>query len=76
MKKPKLDNLGRVVIPKPFRKELNLQEGSTLVVTLENNSVVIRPEKTTCRCCGSFVESNQNFPLCKDCVEQIKADYN
>ncbi len=76
MKKPKLDKLGRIVIPKPFRRELNMQEGSTLVVTLENNSVVIRPEKTTCKRCGSFVESNQKFPLCKDCIKELKEDNN
>lgn len=43
--KLKLDDLGRIVIPKPFRKELKLENESLVVVTLENNSVVIRPEK-------------------------------
>lgn len=56
MKKLKLDDLGRIVIPKPFRKELNLENESPVVVALENNSVVIRPEKAVCKCCGIFVE--------------------
>ncbi len=75
MKKPKIDELGRVVIPKPFREALNLEEKSEIVITLENNSVVIRPEKTVCKRCGTFVKCDHDFPLCKDCLEAIKKDY-
>lgn len=75
MKKLKLDDLGRIVIPKPFRKELNLENESPVVVALENNSVVIRPEKAVCKCCGIFVECDRDFPLCQKCVEKIKKAY-
>ncbi len=75
MKKPKVDDLGRVLIPKPIRRELNLHSESEVVITLENNSVVIRPEKTVCRRCGIFVKCDHDFPLCKACIEVIKKTY-
>ncbi len=75
MKKPKVDDLGRIVIPKPFRKELKLENETPVVITLENNSVVIRPERTVCKRCGTFVECDHDFPLCQNCVEKIKKTY-
>ena len=75
MKKATLGTNGRFVIPKSFRRELNMQDGASLVVTLEDNSVVIRQEQIVCKCCGTFVENNQEFPLCNDCIEEIKKNY-
>ena len=75
MKKTKVDALGRVLIPKPIRNKLNLKSESEVVITLENNSVVIRPEKTVCKRCGAFVKCNHDFPLCENCVEIIKKAY-
>ncbi len=75
MKKAKIDNLGRIVIPKPFRKELNLESGSTVIVTLEHNSIVICEEHVCCKRCGAIVESANEFPLCEACIETIKQIY-
>ncbi len=75
MKTVTLDKLDRIVIPKQFCKELNMKAGSPVVITLENDSVVIRPEKITCKHCGAFMESYQKFQLCKDCIEEIKKNY-
>lgn len=36
-----IDNLGRIVIPKDFRKELNIEAGSDLNVELIDNKIVI-----------------------------------
>ena len=75
MKTVTLDKLDRIVIPKQFCKELNMQAGSPVVITLENDSVVIRPEKITCKHCGCFMESYPKFQICKDCIEEIKKLY-
>ena len=75
MKKTKVDELGRVVIPRSFREELNFECGSSVLITMENNSVVIRLERSVCKKCGAFVDSDKPFPLCKNCIETIKNNY-
>lgn len=36
-----IDNLGRIVIPKEFRKELGIDSGSNLNIELTENKIVI-----------------------------------
>lgn len=38
-----IDKAGRIVLPKPLRKRLNLLPGDKLSVTLEGNSVKLEP---------------------------------
>ncbi len=75
MKKAIIDTQGRIVIPAPFRNQMKIDEGSAVFITFENNAVVVRAEKTSCRRCGSFVEGDNAFPLCKTCIEEIKKIY-
>ena len=71
MKKSRLDKVGRIVIPKPYCKELNLVTGSQLTITLENGAVVVRPDATTCRICHVVIAKNSQIPLCKDCIAKV-----
>lgn len=38
----KLDDLGRIVIPKEIRKSLKFMEGDTLELFVENNSLILK----------------------------------
>lgn len=40
--KRKLDSLGRVVIPKEFRNEMNLKNGEEVDINLLNNIITVR----------------------------------
>ena len=71
MKKTKLDKLGRIVIPKPYCKELNIITGSPLIITLEDGAVVVRPDKMTCRLCNVFIPDGSKIPLCDDCINKV-----
>ena len=71
MKKAKLDKLGRIVIPKPFCKELKLTTGSSLVITLEDGAVVVRPDDLTCRFCNVSIPTKSKIPLCNDCISKV-----
>ena len=76
MKKAKLDKLRRIVIPKPFCKELNIAEGSQLLITLEEGAVVVRPNQSTCGLCRSPIESNRSLRLCDKCIGEVLKNYN
>lgn len=39
----KIDHLGRVVIPKAYRDQLNIQEGTELQVDLVDGAITIKP---------------------------------
>ena len=41
----KLDELGRIVIPKDLRKKLNLREGDLLEMNFENGKIVLEKFK-------------------------------
>lgn len=49
----RVDDLGRVVIPKEFRRELKIKEGNALEVFTE----------------GDFICFKRYFPLCEFCNE-------
>lgn len=39
--KRKMDKLGRLVIPKEMREELNMQEGKDVDIKLESNKIIL-----------------------------------
>ncbi|MBE6701788.1 MAG: AbrB/MazE/SpoVT family DNA-binding domain-containing protein [Ruminococcaceae bacterium] len=71
MKKAKLDTQGRIVIPKPFRAELNIVEGAPLMITCEGGAVIVRPDKSTCALCGSHMKSDNKMRLCDKCIKDV-----
>lgn len=38
----RIDELGRIVVPKEIRKTLKIREGDTLEIYVENNSIILR----------------------------------
>lgn len=72
MKVQKLDKLGRLVIPVDYRKTLKLDDTVALAITLENDSVVIRPANAICKLCGAPLGGERELPLCACCIEKVK----
>ncbi len=68
MIKARLGLNGRIVIPKPFRKAMNIDEGSPLIITYEEGAVVIRIDKNICGLCGAPIESERSLRLCDKCI--------
>ena len=70
----KIDNLGRVVIPKSIRKALNIEHNDEISLYVEGESLIIKKGHRSCSLCGSKEIKHQigkNF-ICNDCVERIK----
>jgi len=71
----KIDNLGRVVVPKGYRVMLGLEPGDPLDVAVDGDSLVITPHREGCFLCGgsSVLHAYLSKNICSECVEQIRA---
>lgn len=60
----RIDDLGRVVIPKEIRRSMKIQEGDPLEIYLEKDSIVFKKyladEKTIAANCANWVNKNKN----------------
>ena len=72
MKKVKIDNLGRIVIPINYRRALKITTETNLIMECNNNKVSIVPESFLCRLCEKEIDHSQEIPLCRECIEKIK----
>jgi AbrB family transcriptional regulator, transcriptional pleiotropic regulator of transition state genes len=70
----KVDELGRVVIPKEMRNAMNIPEGTPLeIFTNENGEVVLRKYEPGCHFCGDLnnLVDYSGVRVCKDCVNYM-----
>ena len=67
-----VDNLGRIVIPIEFRKQLGIKNWDKVSVSLQNNAILMVPITAQCALCGNAVSSNQPLRLCDACINTIK----
>lgn len=71
----KIDNLGRVVVPKGYRQMLGLEPGDQLDVSVDGENLLITPHREGCVLCGGLgvLQTYLSKNICSDCVEQIRA---
>lgn len=71
----KLDSLGRIVLPKSLRKELNINEGDDIEMFVDDNgNVVLDKYVPRCIFCDVAKEDIINFKgktVCKDCIAEM-----
>ena len=68
----KLDDLGRVTLPKEYRKVLNINESDPVDMYLDNGIICIKPAKLQCVICGTEENGSnlitvEGVHLCRDC---------
>ena len=72
--KGKIDNLGRIVIPKSIRKALDIDHNDDISMYVENNELIITKGFKNCYICGNKnvdVQIKNKF-LCSRCIKTIK----
>lgn len=70
-----IDRLGRVVIPKQYRKEMNLpEEGGEVLLTCKNGVVTVSKSAEVCIFCRSRrkLRSFRDRPVCAKCLDEIR----
>lgn len=70
----RVDELGRVVIPKEIRKKLEISEKDPIEIYVEGRSIILKKIEDNC----IFCESNKNLItykeklICKKCLENLQ----
>ncbi len=71
----RVDELGRVVLPKELRKTMDIHKKDPMEIFVEGDSVILRKYEAACMFCGSNEDlvTFENHKICKACAEKIAA---
>ena len=74
----RLDQLGRIVIPREILKNMGLQlatkneKGSRMEIFTEDNMIIIKKYSTGCTFCGSEdYKEYKSVKICKNCLKNF-----
>jgi transcriptional pleiotropic regulator of transition state genes len=69
----RVDSLGRVVLPADLRHALDIREGDTLDVAIEEGHLVLSKHDPACVFCGTRAElvEHAGRHACATCVSQL-----
>lgn len=70
----KIDDLGRIVLPKELRKTLGIEPGTPIEIYTEDESIVLKKYEEKCIICGSAqdVIEYKGKKACRKCIEDLK----
>lgn len=69
----KLDELGRVVIPKEIRNKLDIEEKDPIEIYIDGNSIILKKFELGCIFCNNSKDLStfKDKLICKKCLEKI-----
>lgn len=72
----RIDELGRVVIPREVRNICNLAEGDPVEIFVEKGNVILKKYQACCIFCGTTdnILNYKGKPICLDCKDDLGAD--
>ena len=71
----KLDQLGRIVLPKELRTTLDIKETDPVEIFVDGSDIVLRKYQPSCIFCNetSDVQQVNGKNVCKKCIAKIKS---
>ena len=72
----KIDELGRIVIPKEYRNTLDVQNGDAVEISCEGDFVKVKKFSNACILCSAEDGLSEMFgkKLCQSCIDKIKRE--
>jgi len=70
----KIDEMGRIVIPKNVRKTIDAEIGDSLQFFIDGDNIIMKKFSQSCVFCGSendLSELNEKY-ICAECVAKLK----
>jgi len=70
----KVDELGRVVIPKELRDTMDITEGTPLEIYVEGSTIILKKYEPGCVFCNNVkdVIDFKGKNICPDCIIEIR----
>lgn len=71
----KVDELGRVVLPKELRTILDIEQRDPLEIYVEGDNIILRKYEPSCIFCGDATEvvTFMDKKICKNCVAKMES---
>ena len=69
----RIDDLGRIVLPKELRISLNIHSGDFMEMFVKGSDIIFRKHKMTCIGCGSQKELEEfdEHLICRKCAKKL-----
>ncbi len=70
----RVDELGRIVIPKEMRTKMGIAEDTPMEIYVEGDSIVMRRDISGCIFCGKTENTSdiRGKQVCRECISYIK----
>jgi len=70
----KVDELGRIVIPKELRNVLNIEEKNSLEIYVDGEHIILKKYEPACIFCGNAKDTQiyKGKIICPECMEELK----
>ncbi len=70
----RLDDLGRIVLPRELRKVLDIRDRDPLEIFVEGASIILQKYEPSCIFCGSAdkVSLYKGKNICEGCMDELK----
>jgi transcriptional pleiotropic regulator of transition state genes len=72
----KIDELGRIVVPKELRGTLDIQIGDGLEIFVERDYIILRKYSPHCIYCGEAagISYFKGKPICRNCLAELRKE--
>jgi transcriptional pleiotropic regulator of transition state genes len=71
----KVDDLGRITIPRELRRVLNIEIGDPMEIYSDEEKIVLQKHKVGCHCCGEMNGLKEvpklGIKLCPKCLLEV-----
>ncbi len=67
-----VDHAGRIVLPKEYRKKMNINPGTKVVLFENDGKLTMEVVTPKCKLCGTGEKVNEELSLCEECIEKVK----
>lgn len=69
----KVDELGRIVLPIEIRRIMGIAERDSLLISMNENEIVIRKHEPICLFCGNnrALREFRGKTVCADCIRDM-----
>lgn len=74
----KIDEMGRFVLPKEIRMQLNIRETiDSIEIFVNGKDIILRKHEETCNFCGEKknLKTFKGFNVCEACIKELKENF-